>query len=214
MRPVSALVKEDEAAINTLEQHASQIVDQLHQLRQHGYAIDLSYVTDIKNTLQLADIVARQMFTEFEHKQIWLEKFSKRDRLQWLFDLLSTELEERMLENYCERGSHVVLLLRKRRHRAFVARDLGVLVIFNELMTIRGKDERHIKPLRVSIEFPLFESIRWSVVFGFCFNQCYSDGLRVAANLNAQRVICTPFATPARSVINDLNRSGCLFALD
>ncbi len=26
-----------------------------------------------------------------------LEKFSKRDRLQWLFDLLNSELEERML---------------------------------------------------------------------------------------------------------------------
>ena len=99
VRPASALVKEeDEAAVNTLEQRASQIVEQLHQVQQHVYAIDLSYVTNIKDPLQLVEIVALQMFTEFEHKQIWLEKFSKRDRLQWLVSMLTTELEERMLD--------------------------------------------------------------------------------------------------------------------
>jgi hypothetical protein len=38
------------------------------------------------------------MLIEFEHQQIMLEMFSKRDRLQWLSGLLNTELEERVLD--------------------------------------------------------------------------------------------------------------------
>jgi hypothetical protein len=97
LRPAPSLVKEDEAAVNTLIQRATKFVEQLHQMRQHVYALDLSYVTHITDPLQLADIAALQMFKEFEDKQRWLEKFSRLERLQWLVKLLKTELDERML---------------------------------------------------------------------------------------------------------------------
>jgi ATP-dependent Lon protease len=41
VRPAPSLVKEDEAAVNTLIQRATKFVEHLHQMRQHVYALDL-----------------------------------------------------------------------------------------------------------------------------------------------------------------------------
>ncbi len=63
VRPATALIEEDEAAVNTLEHRVNQLVEQFHKLQQHAVTLNLSPLADIKDPLQLVDIMARQMLT-------------------------------------------------------------------------------------------------------------------------------------------------------
>lgn len=79
-------------------------------------------------------------------------------------------------------------------------------------MPIGGEHERHVKPSRVGVELPLLKPVRGRVVFGLRLNQSYSDGLGIAADLNAQGVINTALAAPARPVADNLNSARRLFS--
>src|SRR5438094_8225086 len=80
-------------------------------------------------------------------------------------------------------------------------------------MAVAGKDKRDVQPLASSVELGLLKAVSRRHVFGFGFDECDSDRLRVRVHFYAQPVIDTAPGTLARLAVNDLDgASGFLAA--